>query len=458
MSDSAPLWRWSELCRATGAPAAPGPDVSGISIDSRSLQTGNLFVALPGDPGPRFNASQRSTRDGHDYLDAAFDAGAAGALVQRPAPRAGPFIQVPDALDGLWNLGRAARRRLQGRAVAITGSSGKTTAKAFLAAALDAFATPGSLNNHLGVPLSLARTPAQAAFAVYEIGTNHPGEIEPLARLARPDVAMVLNVHPAHIEFFDGMEALRREKLAIARGLSAGDTLVCLDEIDRDGVIANAMTFGRSGAADVRLSGFDGAVASLDTPVGAARAPVPGGGVHRALSVAAAAAALIALNVPLDALQRIADAPLPAGRGNRIEAGGVTLIDDSYNANPASMAAALRGLATAPKRGKAVALLGEMLELGAASERLHAALATACAGIDKVFCVGAGMQALHERLPKRQQLGFVAAPQDIDLDALAAALAPGDMALLKGSNRIFWARDFAARLQARLAALRPAMP
>lgn len=444
------LWRWSELCDALGAPPQTGPDVSGIGIDTRTLQPGELFVALSGDPGPRFNVSHRSSRDGHDYLDAAFGAGAAGALVHRAVHRAEPCIRVEDTLDGLWNLGRAARQRFQGRVAAITGSSGKTTAKTFLAAALDAFATPGSLNNHLGVPLSLARTPRDGTFAVYEVGTNHPGEIEPLARLASPDVAIVLNVHQAHIEFFDGLDALRREKLSIARGLRAGGILVCLDELDGAGVAANTLTFGLSTRADVHLSGFDGAVASLETPAGRVQAPVPGGGEHRALSMAAVAAALIALDVPLDVLSRAANAALPAGRGNRIEAGGVTLIDDSYNANPASMAAALRGLAAMARHGQKVAVLGEMLELGESARQLHAALAAHCAGIDKVLCVGAGMRALHDRLPARQRLGFFDGAQDIDLDALADALAPGAVVLLKGSNRVFWAQGFAARLKERL--------
>ena len=447
-----PLWRWSELCSALGAPPRAGPDVSGISIDTRTLQPGELFAALAGDPGPRFNVSQRSPRDGHDYLDAAFAAGAAGALVHRDVQRGEPCIRVADTLDGLWSLGRAARQRFQGRVAAITGSSGKTTVKTFLAAALDAFATPGSLNNHLGVPLSLARTSRDHPFAVYEVGTNHPGEIEPLARLASPDVAIVLNVHQAHIEFFGSLEALRQEKLSIARGLGSGGILVCLDELDRAGVAANTLTFGRSPKADVRLRRFDGATASLETPAGRVEALVPGGGEHRALSMAAVAAALVALEVPLDAIARAGNAALPAGRGNRIEAGGVTLIDDSYNANPASMAAALRSLAALAVPGKAVAVLGEMLELGDAGEELHGALAEHCTGIGKVLCVGAGMRRLHEGLPAQQRLGFCQSAQDIDLDALVDALAPGDAVLLKGSNRVFWAQGFAARLKERLEA------
>lgn len=450
MGEAPPLWKWAELRVAVGAAPADGADISGVSIDTRTLRPGDLFIALPGDPGPRFNVGHRSTRDGHDFVAAAFGAGAAGALVHTRVDAPGPCIEVADTLDALWDLGRAARRRLRGKVVAVTGSSGKTTVKTFLATALDAFATPGSLNNHLGVPLSLARTAAGHGFAVYEVGTNHPGEIEPLARLAQPDVAMVLNVHPAHIEFFDGIASLEREKLSIAGGLRPGGKLVCLDELSPAAPAVDMLTFGRGAGADVRLSAFDGAVARLDTPAGRVTAPVPGGGEHRAMSVAAVAAALVALEVHPDALARLADMAPPAGRGNRVQAGGVTLIDDSYNANPASMAAALKGLAVAAAAGRRVALLGEMLELGDDSARLHAALAPHCRGIDKVLCVGAAMGALHERLPTAQRLGHVEDADALDADWVAGLLAPGDVALLKGSNRVFWSRGFAAALSARL--------
>ena len=443
------LWTWPELCKAVGADAVDGPAVRGIDIDSRKLAPGDLFVALNGDPGPRFPGARPSPRDGHDFVEAAFAAGAAGALVHRDASGEGPRLEVRDTLDGLWDLGRAARARTDARVAAITGSSGKTTAKTFLAQALGAFATAGSLNNHLGVPLSLARTPADARFAVYEIGTNHPGEIAPLSRLARPDVAVVLNVHPAHIEFFDGIDALRREKLSIAEGLDPGGTLVCLDALDRTGLDAGlrVMTFGEGAGADVRLASFDGRQARIETPSGTVRAKVPGRGVHRALSLTAVAAVLVAFAEGPRRLADVADDAVPAGRGNRIEAGQVTLIDDSYNANPASMSAALRDLAGQRGAGRRVALLGEMLELGEDSERLHAALAPLCGRIDRVLCVGAGMRVLHDRLDAERRLGFVESPDDLDPVALAAALEPGDVVLLKGSNRVFWARDFAARLR-----------
>ncbi|MEE8078082.1 MAG: Mur ligase family protein, partial [Pseudomonadales bacterium] len=176
-----PLWRWTELCAALDLAIEDGPDISGISIDSRQIAAGDLFIALTGDPGTRFNPSQRSDRDGHDFIDAALENGAAGVLSHDALKRACPELKVADSLDALWALGAAARSRLDCPVVAITGSSGKTTTKSLLSAALDAFSTPGSLNNHLGVPISLARTPRDASAAVYEIGTNHPGEIAPLS-------------------------------------------------------------------------------------------------------------------------------------------------------------------------------------------------------------------------------------------------------------------------------------
>lgn len=439
------LWRWSELCAAVGAPITDGPDVDGIAIDSRALTGGEVFVALPGDPGPRFHVSQRSGRDGHDYVGAAFKAGAAGALVHRDVLDGMPCILVDDTIDALWNLARAARERLSGRVIAVTGSSGKTTVKSFMAQALEAFSTPGSLNNHLGVPLSLARTPTDTRFAVYEIGTSHPGEIAPLARLASPDVAVVLNVHPAHIEHFADIGALKREKLSIADGLRVGGTLVCLDTLDPDpgalGPGVRVLTFGVGPHADVRLMSSAGGVAAVSTPVGRVETKIPGGGEHRALALAAVAAAMVALGEDPARISRVGADAVPAGRGNRVRVGAITLIDDSYNANPASMAAALRALGT--ESGRTIAVLGEMFELGDDGERLHAGMADACSAIDRVVCVGEAMRALYDRLPSDQRLASFDSPDDMDTDVIVDALQPGDVLLLKGSNRVFWSRDFA---------------
>ncbi len=439
-----PLWRWSELCTALGLAVENGPDISGISIDSRQTVAGDLFIALTGDPGSRFNPSQRSDRDGHDFIEAALDNGAVGVLSHDVVERACPEAKVADTLDALWALGAAARSRLACPVVAITGSSGKTTTKSLLSAALGAFSTPGSLNNHLGVPISLARTPREATAAVYEIGTNHPGEIGPLSELARPDVAVVLNVHPAHAEFFVDLAELRSEKLSIYKGLRDKSVLVVEDTIDLGELpeSISKLRFGRTADTAVRLLGCTGEQASFGTGSNELIAYIPGGGEHRAMSLAAVLAVFQALGLdPEPALHLTADL-VPEGRGNQIEINEITLIDDSYNANPASMTAALEALQTT--RGRKFALIGEMLELGEAATDYHSALAPFCRPLDGVFCVGQGMRVLADLLPAST---FHEEPDADLLNALAEQLQPGDTLLIKGSNRVFWARDFVASIR-----------
>ena len=441
-----PLWRWPELCRALALPETEGPDVTGIGIDSRRIRPGQLFVALAGDPGPRFHASSRSQRDGHDYVGDAMAQGAAGALVHRPLDLDAPQLLVPDSLDGLWDLARHRRQALLGQVVAVTGSSGKTTAKSLLAAALDAFTTPGSLNNHIGVPLSLASVPKGAEMAVFEIGTNHPGEIEALSRLVRPQVAVVLNVHPAHIEFFADLDAIRREKLSIHKGLEANGQLVLEDSIDPEGLPTDlpAQSFGEGQAAACRLLRMEDGEALYRLAGRQLSARVPGGGRHRALTLAAVFCVLSALGRDLEAARRLPDSLIPGGRGTERQCAGLRLIDDSYNANPASMRAALVGLQERP--GRTVAVLGEMLELGADSAGLHEALAPACVGIDRIVAIGAGLQPLWQKLPKAQRWLRREQADDELLGELTAGLRAGDFVLVKGSNRVFWSNGFVARL------------
>lgn len=445
-----PLWRWPELCAALGLEARPGPDISGFCIDSRLIEAGDLFIALTGDPGPRFNPSQRSDRDGHDFVDSALANGAAGVLTHDATNRACPELKVVDTLDGLWALGAAARTRLRCPVVAVTGSSGKTTTKSLLTAALGAFSTPGSLNNHLGVPLSLVRTPRAASAAVYEIGTSHPGEISPLAELVQPDVAVVLNVHPAHAEYFTDLFEIRTEKLSIYNGLGDSGVLVVKDEIDTSEVPTGVarLCFGRSKGADVRLLALTDHEAQYEINGQQRTAHVPGGGAHRALSVAAVLTVCQVLRLDPEPALQLSDDLVPTGRGNRLEINGIMLIDDSYNANPASMVAALRTLQSAP--GRKFALLGEMLELGDASAQYHQELALLCERLDGVFCVGKGMQALVDVLPAPRQ-DFRPVPDDSLLRTLTERLQRGDTLLIKGSNRVFWARDYVAQIARTLA-------
>ena len=446
----APLWRWPELGKALGLPPLAGPAVTGLAIDSRKVRPGDLFIALSGDPGPRFHASSRSERDGHDFAAEARRRGAAGALVHRPLNLDMPQLKVGDSLDGLWALGRARRAQLACAVIALTGSSGKTTAKTLLAAALGAFATPGSLNNHLGVPLSLARTPKGAAAALYEIGTNHPGEIAPLSELVRPQLALVLNVHPAHAEFFADRDELRKEKLSIYKGLTSEGQLIVEDSIELAGLPRGlrALRFGAGSGCHCRLRSHAGNRAEYLLDGRPIRARVPGGGRHRALLLGAVLCAFSALGRDPAPALNLPDSLIPTGRGNAATVAGIALVDDSYNANPESMKAALANLRG--ETGRTVAVLGEMLELGERSLEYHEQLASSCTAVDRVVAVGPDMQALYRRLrPEQRWLWSEQADQPL-LEILASGLQPGDQVLVKGSNRIFWAQGFVDRLRERL--------
>ncbi|MEM1435675.1 MAG: UDP-N-acetylmuramoyl-tripeptide--D-alanyl-D-alanine ligase [Pseudomonadota bacterium] len=456
-----PLWRWPELCEALDLPVVDGPDVAGVAIDSRQLKQGELFVALAGDPGSRFTVTHRSERDGHDFIEQAFAAGAAGALVSRDkAPIAAgtgrALLKVADTLDGLWQLGAARRRQLEGPVVAVTGSSGKTTAKAFLAAALDAHATAGSLNNHLGVPLSLGLTPRTARPVVIEIGMNHPGEIAPLAQLARPNVAVVVNVGTAHIENFADPDGIRKEKLSIVEGLSPQGILVVHDEVDLTGIAAlpeRILRFGRSGSADVRLLALDGLTARYRVGAVECAAAVPGGGWHRAQTLGAALAVLQALAMPVDQGLSLPQHLVPAGRGAIRQIGSATLIDDCYNANPASMAAALEQLLTDPPRsGPCYALLGEMKELGDLSADAHRTVCAQAAGLDGYWLVGdAWPEAAPGNLLGRWPRVDERTAQSLLKNTRINLDEPYNL-LIKGSNSVFWQSRFVDKLADGLAA------
>ncbi len=450
--ETQPLWRWPELCRALDLPQQDGPDITGLGIDSRRIQPGELFIALTGDPGPRFHAASRSERDGHDYVADAFERGAAAALVHRDVGADGPLLRVDDSLDGLWALARARRRALGGDVVAVTGSSGKTTVKTLLGAALDAFTTAGSLNNHLGVPLSLASAPAGTERAVLEVGTNHPGEIETLSRLVSPTVALVLNVHPAHREFFADLNAIRTEKLSICRGLRDGGVLVLEQSLGKAGLLdgLRTLTFGEGKGADCRLLGCEEGHAAYEVDGRRIEARVPGGGHHRALSLAAVLCVLKALGQGPDAAVDLPDSLIPGGRGTERLCGRAVVVDDSYNANPASMRAALVGLRN--DRGRTIAVLGEMLELGDESDAYHSGLAEACGHVDQVVAVGAGMRALYAELAESQRWVWSERADDALLEELVGGIRPGDRVLVKGSNRVFWVSRFADRLACALQA------
>lgn len=416
--------------------------VSGISIDTRSLVQGDLFIAID-------NATEGG-RDGHLFVREAIDRGAGALMVSREVTATVPTLHVADTRAGLWRLGEASRRRYRGKLVGITGSSGKTTLRAWLEKLLAPFgrihASTGSYNNSLGVPLSLAKMPADGDMGVFEIGTNHPGEIAPLAKLLAPDVAVLLNVLPAHIGNFTDMGALLAEKLSISEGLTTAGVMVLptslADSLPGD---IKRMTFGVGGDVDGKMKP-NSAGATLSISMGDVRfgLDIPFGGQHRLVSALACVAVLrcLALDPRLvkDVFSKL---PLPDGRGRIERVGGITVIDDSYNANPVSMALAIESLKASEEGGRKIALLGEMLELGHAGPAAHLEVASACSDLDRVYSFGEGFAGVDFGPGHK---AHVASADRFDTGAFSRSLEPGDTVLVKGSNRVFWRSRFVQKL------------
>ncbi|HET7885965.1 MAG TPA: UDP-N-acetylmuramoylalanyl-D-glutamyl-2,6-diaminopimelate--D-alanyl-D-alanine ligase [Bradyrhizobium sp.] len=449
-----PLWT-SEAMRAAMRAAAKGmlPEaISGISIDSRTLQPGEAYFAIRG-----------AVHDGHAFVEAALKAGAALAVVEKAqadkfAPDA-PLLVVDDVLAGLVDLGRASRARLAGQVIAVTGSVGKTSTKEALLHILSAqgqtHASAASFNNHWGVPMSLARCPASARFAVFEIGMNHAGEISPLVKMVRPHVAIITTVEPVHLEFFSGIEAIADAKAEIFDGVEPGGAAV----LNRDNAqferlsrraqacgIARIVSFGADNKSEARLIEV-----SLQATCSAVHAEILGHevtyklgipGRHMAMNSLAvlAAASLAGADLALASLSLSQLLPA-AGRGVRqtllIGGGELTLVDESYNANPASMAAALSvlGQAKPGPQGRRIAVLGDMLELGPAGAELHAGLndAIKAGHIDLVFCCGPLMRHLWDSLSPGRRGGYADSAANLEPQVVAAVRA-GDVLMVKGSN------------------------
>jgi UDP-N-acetylmuramoyl-tripeptide--D-alanyl-D-alanine ligase len=439
------LWTAAELAAATGGPPSDDFSVTGVSIDSRTVQPGDLFIALR---GPR--------HDGHDFVAAALGQGAAALVDHVPegVARGAALVVVDDTLCALTALGRAARARSRARIAAITGSVGKTGTKEALRLALAGqartHASAASHNNHWGVPLSLARAPKDTIYALYELGMNAPGEIAALARLVRPHVAMITTIEPAHLGFFPSVAAIAEAKGEIFQGLEPdGDAVLYVDnphfsrlkQIAEAAGCARVIGFGEGAAANARLidaqldeAGSD-VVMTLERRRLAFRIGAPGRHwVINSLGVLACASALGA--DPERAAAALADFAPPKGRGRRHRlrwpGGDVTLIDESYNANPASIRAALALLAVAP--GRRLAALGDMLELGEQAPQLHAELAEpiAACSVDRVFTAGSAMRHLHAALPRARRGPHSASAREL-LPLLCAELRPGDTLLVKGS-------------------------
>jgi UDP-N-acetylmuramoyl-tripeptide--D-alanyl-D-alanine ligase len=446
------LWAYDDLVRAAagradGRPTAP---ITGFSIDTRDMKPGDVFVALT------------AQRDGHEFVAAAFAAGAAGALVSESyerRPGDGALIRVADTLTGLEGIGRAARARLSAdaRVIAVTGSAGKTGTKEMLRASFAAcgrvHASEKSYNNHWGVPLTLARMPAGTQFGVFEIGMNHPGEITPLTRMVRPHAAIVTTVEPVHLAFFSSVEAIAEAKAEIFLGLEPGGAAVLnrdnpyYELLAKRAVEANAriVSFGRNEAADVRLlklvPGDEGSdlVVSVRGREVAYRVGAPG--AHIAQNSLAVVAALATFGADLGtALASLAGVKAAPGRGARIvlqaPGGEALLIDESYNANPASMRAAIAGLGAIPRArfARRIVVLGDMLELGEEAIRLHEGLKDAidASGADLVFASGPNMAHLYAALDGAKKGAWSETPDGIR-EALLAAVSPGDIVMIKGS-------------------------
>ncbi len=440
-----PLWTHAELLTATGGRAAGAAfAATGVSIDTRTLEPGDLFVALAGE------------RDGHDFAAAALERGAAGVLAARDV--GGSAIIVPDTLVALEAMAAAARDRApQARRGAVTGSVGKTSVTQLVRAGLTlagkAHASVKSYNNHIGVPLTLARMPRDTERAVFEIGMNHAGEITPLSRLVAPAAVAVTNVETVHVEnFADGEAGVAKAKAEIFEGLAPSGTAVLnadnrwcehlRAEAERLG--AQVRTFGVSERANARLmrtsatpDGLD-VVARIDGEEVAykLRQPAPHWGpmslcallMMRALDVdlATAIAAVTAFE-PLEGRG--------ASRQVRAAAGAFTLVDESYNASPVSVAAALAALGARPADGRRIAVLTDMLELGPDSSARHAALVRAieAASVDLVFCAGPLMRSLWDALPESRRGRW--APTAVELaPCLVKAVRPGDVLMVKGSR------------------------
>ncbi|MES0861867.1 UDP-N-acetylmuramoyl-tripeptide--D-alanyl-D-alanine ligase [Ruegeria sp. SCPT10] len=446
------LWTAAEAAEGTGGRATTDWTANGVSIDTRTLQPGDLFVAL------------KAARDGHDFVAQALEKGAGAALVSHVpegVPEDAPLLIVEDVQAGLEALGQAARARTKARIVGVTGSVGKTSTKEMLATILErqgrTHASVASYNNHWGVPLTLARMPQDTEFAVIEIGMNHPGEIAPLACQARPHVALVTTVAAVHLEAFESVAGIAHEKAAIFEGLEPGGAAIVNADIEHAEILrqtaqdhgAGIVEFGRQ-AADYKLTdvtaGPDSVQAQASVGDTQFTFDVQSAGTHFAMNALGALAACVELGVDLEqAIEGLQHWSPVKGRGVRetlplANGGQIELLDDSYNANPTSMEAALDVLA-ASQGARRIAFLGDMKELGPQEQAMHAAMAqvNAMARVDQVHCIGPLMQALHQALPDdKRGLWFKTSVEMAE--HMPDLIKTGDTVLAKGSLSMALAR------------------
>jgi UDP-N-acetylmuramoyl-tripeptide--D-alanyl-D-alanine ligase len=443
-NQEAALWTADEIAKAVGGKVAGDFAVTGVSIDTRSVEPGDLFVPLVG------------ARDGHDFVPQAVAAGATGVLAAKAVDA--PAVMVEDTFKALEALGIAARERApQCKRGAVTGSVGKTSVTRAVEAGLrlagKGHASVKSYNNHIGVPLTLARMSRDTERAVFEIGMNHADEIVPLSRFVRPHAVAITTVGPVHLEnFADGEQGVARAKAEIFAGLEPGGIAVLnadnpwFELLRAEAAKAGALvwSFGEAEGATARLTGFkvdgEGATVSVELRGEALDFPIRQTGVHWGPNSLCVLLMLEALDVPREtALAALAAFAPIEGRGAektvRIEGGAFTLVDESYNANPVSMQAALKTLGARKVAGRRVAVLTDMLELGESSDRFHAELAGPIdrANVDVVFVAGVHMKSLWEALPPTRRGGYAEVTEKLTT-ALTGAIRPGDVVMVKGSN------------------------
>lgn len=446
-----PLHTIDAILAATGGMTEldPAMPINSVSIDSREIGPDALFVAIRGD---RF--------DGHDFVDKALANGAVAALVSEGRGDGERRIVVPDALEGLRDIAASARTRSRAVVVGVTGSVGKTTTKEAIRTVFEAagqtHASIKSFNNHWGVPLMLARFPGAAQFGVFEMGMSGPDEIRPLAQLVRPHIAVITTIAPAHLEAFGSLDGIARAKAEIFAGLEPDGTAllnadhaqlgVLLDEASAAGV-GNIVTYGEARGADWRIVDVqllaDRSFATIehDGQRHALVLNVPGRHMIANATAALAVAHLVGVETPV-ALRALAGFGAQPGRGQRLTLGPLErpllLIDESYNANTASMTAALDTFAAqAAPGGRKVVILGDMLELGEQSARLHSSLAPAvtASGAERIYLVGAGMAALAGALGRGRVAAHAQTAAEM-ADIVLNDLAYGDAVMVKGSNGV----------------------
>lgn len=441
------VWTSQDVHKAFAQENSDSWKAERVVIDSRKIEHGDLFVAIKGE-----------RHDGHSFIETSYQQGAVAALVSSSSPSPISQILVPDTMVGLETLGIAARKRTRAKVVGVTGSVGKTSCKEALKLALGAassvYATEGNLNNHIGVPLTLANLPPDVDYAVIEMGMNHAGEITPLSKMSQPDVAIISTVEAAHLEFFDSVESIADAKSEISAGLDKMGTLVLprdnphferlRDTARNQYGIRHIVSFGEHPESDYRLTDYQteevGAVLEAvlhHTPV---RFKIGAIGRHWAILMMGVLGVVEALGADLpQAMLALENFKEQKGRGAAEsypwQGGNILIVDDSYNASPVSMKAAFSRMKEICKQRRKVAVLGDMLELGDSSAQLHQGLKRDIAenGIDLVFAAGSYMKNLYDALPDNKR-GAYAEKADMILEPLMAALQPGDIVLIKGSH------------------------